>query len=130
MNNEKTQAIAGSVPPVGSAFPINPERDENGKAVLYPGRKRYEGITAAFEDAEGNEFVVMAPTLAALNAVVISHRFRDGEHVDADRCGLCELRRMPNAPRHFPARSDGKMHADVGASGSPNPGQKKDEISR
>ena len=27
-----------------------------------------------------------------------------------------------NAPRHFPARSDGKMHADVGASGSPNAG--------
>jgi len=35
-----------------------------------------------------------------------------------------QKRRKPNAPRHFPARSDGKMHAVVGASGSPNPGQK------
>ena len=36
------------------------------------------------------------------------------------KCLAPEL--FANAPRHFPARSDGKMHADVGASGSPNPG--------
>ena len=60
---------------------------------LYPGATRYEGYAALFHSADGSEFVVLAPTLDALDAAVVANRIRnDGEPVDRARCAHVEIK--------------------------------------
>lgn len=71
-------------------FPRNPERDEKGNAVLYPGMPRFAGVAGLFNTPHG-ELVVLAPNFEALNAQV--RHFDISGEVDRTKCVITEGRR-------------------------------------
>ena len=77
-------------------FPRNPERDENGNAVLYPGMKRYEGVAGIFGRLDGVEYVILAPSVEGLEKIVTKYGI--APELDRDRCGIVAMERLPNDP--------------------------------
>jgi len=49
------------------------------------GERGYQGVAAMFS-VNGLEFIVLAPSVAALQDVVRTYEFRDGNEVDLERC--------------------------------------------
>ena len=75
-------------------FPRNPERDENGNAVLYPGMKRYEGA-GIFGRLDGVEYVILAPSVEGLEKIVAKYGI--APELDRARCGIVAMERLPNS---------------------------------
>lgn len=93
----ESAAGAGSSPSSGSApvlFPKNPERDENGNAVLYPGMTRFEGVAALFMTPLG-EVAIIAPTFEALRAH--AREMGMGDDIKPTGCILSKWDRVPNS---------------------------------
>jgi hypothetical protein len=78
-----------------AAFPVNPERDEKGNAVLYPGMVRYEGVAAIFGTAATDQFVILAPTVEGLKRALSDHNITNSLNVGA--CRIATLESLPNA---------------------------------
>lgn len=74
-------------------FPRNPERDEKGRAVLYPGMVNYEGVAAIFGAKELGEYIIMAPSVEALEAHVKRLDITDVLH--SDRCRVVKMEKLP-----------------------------------
>jgi hypothetical protein len=75
-------------------FPVNPERDENGNAVLYPGMTKFEGVAGLYNTEDG-EVVILAPTFEALETHV--RKMGVSDEISRDRCILSTWSRLPNA---------------------------------
>lgn len=73
-------------------FPRNPERDEKGNAVLYPGMPRYEGVAGLFGTLAG-EVVIIAPTFEALSAQ--ARIMGMSGQISPERCILATWERLP-----------------------------------
>ena len=92
----ESAAGAGSSPSSGSApvlFPRNPERDQSGRAVLYPGLPKFEGVCGLFTTDEG-EVAIIAPTFEALDAHV--RKMGVSAEVSREACILATWDRVPN----------------------------------
>ena len=98
---EKADATACSAAP--AKFPVNPERDENGNAVLYPGMTRFEGVAGLYNTAEG-EVVILAPTFEALETHV--RKMGVSDEISRDRCILSTWSRLPNVTTHTPGADE------------------------
>ena len=91
-----TESLTSGAAPCSAAFfPRNPERDEKGNAVVYPGMKRYEGVAGIFGALEGMEYIVLAPTVEALEWLVAKYGF--SAELTRERCGIVTMERLPNA---------------------------------
>ena len=73
-------------------FPVNPERDADGNAVLYPGMTRFEGVSGLY-NTELGEVVIIAPTFEALSAHVSAMGVSD--EISRDACILSKWDRVP-----------------------------------
>lgn len=78
-----------------SKFPVNPSRDENGNAVLFPGMVRYEGVAAIFGTADTDQFVVLSPTVDGLYRALYELEITEPLNVSA--CRIATLEPLPNA---------------------------------
>ena len=74
------------------AFPRNPERDAEGNAVLYPGMVRYEGIAAIFGEPGKREYIVLAPSVEALEKIVTDEGMPPS--LARERCAVVTLERL------------------------------------
>lgn len=84
-------------------FPRNPERDENGQAVLYPGFPNYVGVAAIFGSKTLGEYVILAPSFEALRRHVVNLDLSD--EIRRDRCRIATLAPMPDANTACPPTS-------------------------
>ena len=91
-----------------SAFPVNPERDEKGNAVLYPGMVRYEGVAAIFGTADTDQFVILAPTVEGLKRALSEHGITELLNVGA--CRIATLESMSNETSAGTAGDGTKNH--------------------
>lgn len=92
-------------------FPRNPERDEKGNAVLYPGFPRYEGVSAIFSDkADGSEFVILAPNIDVLVAVLKEYKIANTFH--RTKCRQARMELLPNASAQVCEREKEKTNED------------------
>ena len=86
---------ANNFRPLVRHFPRNPECDEKGNAVLYPGFPRYEGVSAIFSDKDdGSEFVILAPTIDVLEAVLKEYKIANTFH--RTMCRQTRMELLPN----------------------------------
>lgn len=74
-------------------FPVNPSRDENGNAVLFPGMVRYEGV-AAMLATDVDQFVVLSPTVDGLYRALYEMEIKEPLNVSA--CRIATLEPLPN----------------------------------
>ena len=75
-------------------FPVNPERDAMGQAVLYPGMKNYEGVAGLFGSKNGErEHIILAPSVEVLECLVTEFEFTD--ELLRERLVLASFERIP-----------------------------------
>ena len=72
-------------------FPVNPQRDENGNAVLYPGMTKFEGVAGLYNTEDG-EVVILAPNFESLQAHV--RRMGVSDEISRERCILSTWSRL------------------------------------
>jgi hypothetical protein len=90
--DQTTDSPAVVQQPLPAKFPVNPQRDADGNAVLYPGMTRFEGVSGLY-NTELGEVVIIAPTFEALSAHVRAMGVSD--EISRDACILSKWDRVP-----------------------------------
>jgi hypothetical protein len=74
-------------------FPVNPPRDKNGNAVLFPGMVRYEGVAAIFGGGSSDQFVILSPTVGGLHRAL--YEMEIAKPLDLSACRIATLEPIP-----------------------------------